>query len=38
MSDEALLHEAIRRNPRYRENARTDPDFAPIRREPGFPG
>jgi tetratricopeptide (TPR) repeat protein len=31
------LHEAIRRNPRYRENARTDPDFAPIRREPGFP-
>jgi tetratricopeptide (TPR) repeat protein len=31
------LHEAIRRNPRYRANAATDPDFAPIRREPGFP-
>ena len=31
------LQEAIRRNPRYRENAATDPDFAPIRREPGFP-
>jgi tetratricopeptide (TPR) repeat protein len=36
---EALTHlqEAIRRNPSYRRNAATDPDFAPIRREPGFP-
>jgi tetratricopeptide (TPR) repeat protein len=36
---EALTHlaEAIRRNPPYRENAATDPDFAPIRHEPGFP-
>ena len=37
---DALLHlqEAIRRNPAYAENARTDPDLDPIRREPGFPG
>jgi hypothetical protein len=36
---DALTHlqDAVRRNPRYRENARTDPDFAPIRHEPGFP-
>jgi tetratricopeptide (TPR) repeat protein len=36
---EALTHlqEAIQRRPSYRENARTDPDFAPIRHEPGFP-
>jgi tetratricopeptide (TPR) repeat protein len=31
------LQEAIRRNPPYRENALTDPDFAPIRHEPDFP-
>ena len=37
---EALTHlqEAVRRNPAYRENARHDADFDPIRREPGFPG
>ena len=36
---DALLHlqEAVRRNPAYRRNAATDPDLAPIRREPGFP-
>jgi tetratricopeptide (TPR) repeat protein len=31
------LQEAVRINPDYRENARTDKDFDPIRREPGFP-
>jgi hypothetical protein len=36
---DALTHlqDAIRRNPPYRELARKDPDFDPIRREPGFP-
>jgi tetratricopeptide (TPR) repeat protein len=36
---DALTHlqDAIRRNPPYRDVARTDPDFASIRREPGFP-
>jgi Tetratricopeptide repeat len=36
---EALTHleEAVRRNPAYRETARSDTDFDPIRREPGFP-
>jgi tetratricopeptide (TPR) repeat protein len=36
---DALTHlqEAVRRNPRFRQNAATDPDFAAIRREPGFP-
>ena len=36
---EALTHlqEAVKRNPAYRRNAATDPDFAPIRHEPGFP-
>ncbi len=36
---DALTHlqEAVRRNPAYAENARTDTDFDPIRREPGFP-
>ena len=36
---EALTHlqDAIRARPDYRERARTDPDFDPIRREPGFP-
>lgn len=35
---EALTHlqEAIRANPKYGERARIDPDFDPIRREPGF--
>ena len=33
----AHLHDAIRRNPTYRRNAATDPDFDPIRHEPGFP-
>jgi hypothetical protein len=37
---DALTHlqDAVRRHPAYRENARHDPDFDPIRREPGFPG
>jgi len=36
---EALTHlqEAVRRDPAYRENARKDKDFDPIRREPDFP-
>lgn len=36
---EALTHlgEALRLEPRYVERAREDPDFDPIRREPGFP-
>jgi tetratricopeptide (TPR) repeat protein len=36
---DALMHlqEAVRANPAYAENARTDPDFDAIRREPGFP-
>ncbi len=36
---EALTHlqEAIRARPDYRERAHADPDFDPIRREPGFP-
>jgi len=36
---EALTHlgEALRLEPRYAERAREDPDFDPIRREPGFP-
>src|SRR5262245_54559585 len=36
---EAVTHleEAITRNPPYRELAATDPDFDPIRHEPGFP-
>jgi len=36
---DALTHlqDAIRARPDYRDRARTDPDFDPIRREPGFP-
>jgi tetratricopeptide (TPR) repeat protein len=36
---EAITHlqEAVRGNPTYAERARTDPDFEPVRREPGFP-
>ena len=36
---EALTHlsEALLLNPGYSENARSDPDFDPIRAEPGFP-
>ena len=36
---DALTHlqEAVRRNPKYAENARADSDLDPIRREPGFP-
>ena len=36
---EALTHlqEAVRGDPKYLDAARTDPDFDPIRREPGFP-
>jgi hypothetical protein len=36
---EALTHlrEALLINPGYAENARSDPDFDPIRAEPGFP-
>jgi hypothetical protein len=36
---EALGHltEALRAEPSYAERARLDPDFDPIRREPGFP-
>ena len=36
---EALTHlrEALLINPGYSENARSDPDFDPIRAEPGFP-
>jgi quercetin dioxygenase-like cupin family protein len=33
----AHLDEAIRGHAKYREAARTDPDFDPIRGEPGFP-
>jgi len=32
------LQEAVRRNPSYRATAAADPDFDPIRREPGYPG
>jgi hypothetical protein len=37
---EALTHlqEAVRGDATYRARARHDPDFDPIRREPGFPG
>jgi tetratricopeptide (TPR) repeat protein len=37
---DALTHlqEAVRGDAKYRDAARTDPDFDPIRREPGFPG
>lgn len=37
---EALAHlqEAVRGDPKHRAAARDDPDFDPIRREPGFPG
>jgi hypothetical protein len=31
------LQDAVRADPRYAERARRDPDFDPIRREPGFP-
>ncbi len=31
------LQEAVRADPQYAERARRDPDFDPIRREPGFP-
>jgi tetratricopeptide (TPR) repeat protein len=36
---DALTHlqEAVRGDAKYRDAARTDPDFDPIRREPGFP-
>ena len=36
---EAITHlrEALRLNPKNAEDARRDPDFDPIRREPGFP-
>ena len=36
---EALTHlrEALPGNPKYAERARVDPDFDPIRGEPGFP-
>jgi tetratricopeptide (TPR) repeat protein len=36
---DALTHlqEAIRAGPKYAEHARTDPDFDPIRGDPGFP-
>ncbi len=36
---DALTHlgEAVRKDRKYAESARTDPDFDPIRREPGFP-
>ena len=36
---EAITHlqEAVRGDPEYAERARADPDFDPIRREPGFP-
>ena len=36
---EAITHlqAALRADPKYAERAREDPDFDPIRREPGFP-
>ena len=36
---DALAHlgEAIRGNPAYAERATNDPDFDPVRGEPGFP-
>lgn len=37
--EEALAHlsESLAASPRYAERARTDPDFDPIRGDPGFP-
>jgi tetratricopeptide (TPR) repeat protein len=34
----AHLRDAVAGSPRYLEAAATDPDFDPIRQEPGFPG
>ena len=38
-TDEALTHlrESLATNPTFIERARVDPDFDPIRGEPGFP-
>ncbi len=38
-TDDALAHlnEAVAKEPKWRDAAQTDPDFDPIRGEPGFP-